>query len=98
VPRQIELALQILSDHAGGRCPQIPFYTIAVLTVALLYFGDPMDAIPDWIPDIGKTDDALVLELAFAIARPGIERYCQWKGISIGGLVTKPALARPKRC
>ena len=68
VQRQIDLALQILTEHARGRCPQIPFYTIAVLTVALLYFTDPLDAIPDWIAGVGKADDALVLELAFAFA------------------------------
>jgi uncharacterized membrane protein YkvA (DUF1232 family) len=97
VQRQLDLALQILTDHARGRCPQIPFYTIAVLTVALLYFTDPLDAIPDWIAGIGKTDDALVLELAFAIARPGIERYCHWKDISTAGLLAEPAPAKPKR-
>jgi uncharacterized membrane protein YkvA (DUF1232 family) len=97
VPRQIDLALQILTDHAAGRCPQIPFYTIAVLTVALLYFSDPLDAIPDWIPDIGKTDDALVLELAFTIARPGVVRYCDWKGISTTGLLAESAPAEAKR-
>jgi uncharacterized membrane protein YkvA (DUF1232 family) len=96
VPRQIDLALRILTDHARGRCPQIPFYTVAVLTVALLYFSDPLDAIPDWIPDIGKTDDALVLELAFAIARPGVERYCRWKGIS-SAVLPEPVPARPNR-
>ena len=86
-----DLALQILTDHARGRCPQIPFYTIAVLTVALLYLSDPLDAIPDWIAGIGKTDDALVLELAFAIARPGVERYCHWKSIPTEGLPAEPA-------
>jgi uncharacterized membrane protein YkvA (DUF1232 family) len=96
--RQVQLALRLLHDHADGQCPQIPYYTICLLAVALLYFADPLDVIPDWIPGIGTADDALVLELAFELGRPGIERYCIWKGISTEGLLLpqRPApSARP---
>jgi uncharacterized membrane protein YkvA (DUF1232 family) len=96
VPRQVNLAMDIVTDHAKGRCPQIPYYTIAVLATALLYFTDPLDAIPDWIPTVGKTDDALVLELAFNLARPGVERYCAWKDIPTAGVLYQ-APERPAR-
>jgi uncharacterized membrane protein YkvA (DUF1232 family) len=105
--RHVELALRLLSDHAEGQCPQIPYHTISLLAVAMLYFIDPLDVIPDWIPGIGTSDDALIFELAFELGRPGIERYCTWKGISTEGLLlplkpppqakrpaTKPAAAR----
>jgi uncharacterized membrane protein YkvA (DUF1232 family) len=95
VPRQMDLALKILEDHVKGRCPQIPYYTISVLAVALLYFADPLDVIPDWIAGVGKSDDALVLELAFVLARPGVERYCQWKDISTAGILSAPPV-RPR--
>jgi uncharacterized membrane protein YkvA (DUF1232 family) len=97
VPRQVELGLEIVSEHFKGRCPQIPYHTIAVLAVALLYFSDPLDVIPDWIPRIGKSDDALVLELAFALARPGVERYCQWKDIPTDTVLTAPKAPAPGR-
>src|SRR5512147_3092185 len=48
--RQIEFGLMLVDEHNKGRCPQIPYYTIATLAVALLYFSDPVDVIPDWIP------------------------------------------------
>ena len=85
--RQNELALRMLQDHAAGQSPQIPYYTICLLAVAVLYFVDPLDVIPDWIPGVGTADDALVYELAFALARPGVERYCTWKGISTEGIL-----------
>jgi uncharacterized membrane protein YkvA (DUF1232 family) len=94
--RHVELALRLIHDHATNQCPQIPYYTVCLLAVALLYFVDPLDVIPDWIPGVGATDDALVFELAFALARPGVERYCTWKGISTEGILLplKPA-SRP---
>lgn len=92
--QQAALALEIVSEHARGRCPQIPYYTIATLTVALLYFADPNDVIPDWIPNVGSMDDAIIFELAFGMARAGIERYCDWKGIAAGSLFPAPGARR----
>lgn len=88
--RQIEFALMLIEEHSKGRCPQIPYYTIAALAVALLYFSDPVDVIPDWIPGVGITDDAIVFELAFVMGRPGIERYCNWKSLAIDELYPPP--------
>jgi uncharacterized membrane protein YkvA (DUF1232 family) len=95
LPRQVDLALQLLSDHDAGACPQVPFQTIALLTAAVLYLLNPMDVIPDWLPG-GTSDDALIMELAFEMGAPGIERYCTWKEIPIDGLIgpSKPAKRR----
>jgi uncharacterized membrane protein YkvA (DUF1232 family) len=88
--RQVEFALMLVAEHFKGRCPQIPYYTIATLAVALLYFSDPVDVIPDWIPGIGITDDAIVFELAFGMARAGIERFCVWKSLPMADLYPPP--------
>jgi len=88
--RQIDFSLMLVEEHAKGRCPQIPYYTIATLAVALLYFSDPVDVIPDWIPGVGITDDAIVFELAFGMARAGIERFCTWKSLPIEELYPPP--------
>lgn len=79
---QAELGLHILKDHASGAAPQIPYFTVSLIAVGLFYFLDEADAIPDWIPGLGTSDDALVLELAFEMGAAGIQRYCDWKGIS----------------
>ncbi len=81
---QMMLALDLLRDHAVGNCPQIPFYTVSLLTEAVYYYLDPNDVIPDWIPRIGKLDDLLVMEIAFELGAEGIQRYCDWKGIDDG--------------
>lgn len=81
IGNRMALAMELLSDHHSGQSPQIPFYTISVLAEAVYYFLDPNDVIPDWIPAIGKLDDAVVLELAFELGVDGIRRYCAWKGI-----------------
>ena len=88
--RQLELALELLKDHVDNRSPQIPYYTVALLASALLYFLDPFDVIPDWVRGAGSSDDALMLELACSLGASGIERYCTWKGIAAGAIVGTP--------
>jgi len=88
--RRLDVALHLLRDHVTDECPQIPLYTVAVLAVAVLYFLSPIDAIPDELPRIGTIDDALVLELAFDIARAGIQRYCDFKDVAAAGLFRAP--------
>jgi uncharacterized membrane protein YkvA (DUF1232 family) len=76
IERQVDVALRILEDHAAGRCRQVPYRTVALLTVAVFYLLNPNDVIPDFIPRVGTSDDALVFELAFEMAAAGVERYC----------------------
>ena len=76
-----ELAITVLRDHAAGRCPQIPYFTISMLAAALAYLVDDFDLIPDFLPRIGTLDDALVMTMAFQQAEDGLRRYCTWKEI-----------------
>lgn len=75
------VALHLLNDHHRGACPQIPYYTVGLLTAALYYYLDPMDVVPDFIPGAGTADDALVFEVAWKAASAGIERYLASKGL-----------------
>jgi len=84
---QLELALVCLKDHAAGRCPQIPYYSISLLAAGVAYLADQLDFVPDFLPRIGMIDDALVMAVACDLGRDGLRRYCVWKGIA-------PALAR----
>jgi uncharacterized membrane protein YkvA (DUF1232 family) len=77
---QLSLALDCLRDHVGGACPQIPYYTISVLAAAVSYFANELDVIPDFLPRVGRLDDAVVMAMAFELGRDGVRRYCAWKG------------------
>jgi uncharacterized membrane protein YkvA (DUF1232 family) len=90
IGRRMSIALELLADHHSGECPQIPFYTVSLLAEAVYYFLDPNDVIPDWIPDIGRLDDALVVELSFELGADGVRRYCAWKGIDDHDLYPVP--------
>jgi uncharacterized membrane protein YkvA (DUF1232 family) len=77
---RLRLAIDCLRDHVEGVCPQIPYYTISLLAAAVAYFTDELDVIPDFLPKVGKLDDAVVMAMAFELAHDGLRRYCAFKG------------------
>jgi uncharacterized membrane protein YkvA (DUF1232 family) len=79
---ELELALMCLKDHAAGRCPQIPYYSISLLAAGVAYLADQLDFVPDFLPRIGMLDDALVMAVACDLSRDGLKRYCVWKGLA----------------
>jgi len=80
--RQVNDAIDCLDDYLAGRCPQIPYHTIAVLSAALFYFRKPVDALPDCLPQFGSLDDAVVMAVATEVAAKGLQRYRTWKSTS----------------
>lgn len=55
--------------------------TKAMISVvaALIYFVNPLDLIPDFIPVIGQLDDILVLGYLIRILNKEIERFMAWE-------------------
>ena len=50
-----------------------PFWAKRVIVTALLYFVSPVDAIPDFVPVIGYSDDLAVLATALAVVAAHIK-------------------------
>ncbi len=55
---QIPFAEEAVTAWFCARDPATPSHVRAVLVAALAYFVIPMDALPDFLPALGFTDDA----------------------------------------
>ena len=91
---QLDVACDCLRDHLDGVSPQIPYYAVALLAAGVIYFVDEVDAVPDFLPRIGKLDDAAVMAMACELAADGLRRYCDFKGRP---MPVAPAVAAPAR-
>lgn len=78
--RQLTLSLQMLKDYKTKAYLNIPWRTIALVVAAILYFINPFDIIPDFIPFLGYTDDAIAFAAIFKSAQTDLYDYCKWKG------------------
>jgi len=79
---QISLALDLIKDFKAKKYTKIPWRSIALIAVGILYFVNPFDLIPDMLPLIGITDDALLFVSVFKSIQFDLKKYCQWKGLN----------------
>src|SRR5690606_5785677 len=59
-----QIMIGMLKDIKNGIYPEVPWFTIATVVLALLYLLNPFDIIPDFVPGIGYVDDLSVLAIA----------------------------------
>jgi uncharacterized membrane protein YkvA (DUF1232 family) len=71
--------VSLIDDFTTGAYRRIPFYDVAVGVAGLLYLIDPVDVIPDFIPEVGYVDDAQVLSISFEMIRDEVDAYREWK-------------------
>lgn len=77
---QVKLAFEMINDYRSKAYRDLPWKTITLLTVAFLYFINPFDLIPDFIPIIGYGDDALAFAGVLKAVQSDLKKYCTWKG------------------
>jgi uncharacterized membrane protein YkvA (DUF1232 family) len=58
---------------------QVPWQTIAIAMGAIIYFVNPFDAIPDFIPGVGYLDDALVIGLTVKTIKTALDAFRIWE-------------------
>ena len=73
---QIKLALEMVRDFKAKMYTEIPWRTMGLITVALLYFLNPLDIIPDLLPILGLTDDAIAFAAVFKSVQTDFNNYC----------------------
>lgn len=75
----LKLFISLIKDYVNGEYKEIPWFTIAAITFALIYVLSPVDFIPDFIPVVGYTDDAFVMALVLMMVREDLYKYKEWK-------------------
>ena len=63
---------------------EVPWSTLLLTAGALVYFVNPMDAIPDILPATGLIDDAGVIGFVLASVKNDIEKFRKWQADSTG--------------
>ena len=69
------LLLDMLKTWAKGEYKEVPWMTLLLSTGALVYFVNPLDAVPDMVPAFGLLDDATVIGFVVASIKQDIENF-----------------------
>ncbi len=70
---------RMLRSWLLGDYKNISTKTIIAIIAALIYFVNPIDLIPDFIPVIGQLDDLFILGLLIKTLNKEIERFMAWE-------------------
>jgi len=70
---------RLLKAYVLGRYRQMPWKPLLLITAAVVYFINPVDLMPDWLPGIGLTDDFGILMSVYAAFGQEIDRFLLWE-------------------
>lgn len=70
---------RLLRAYIRGDYRDIPWGSIVLVIVAIIYFVSPVDLIPDIIPVIGLTDDAAVIAFVVAQIKADLDNFLAWE-------------------
>ena len=77
--RDLILLYRMLKAWTTGDYRAMPWKTIVLGLTAVIYFLNPLDLVPDFIPGIGYLDDAVVLGFVMNSIRKDVSRYQEWE-------------------
>ena len=80
--KQVTLLFRMLKD-AWKKEYELPWKTIASIVAALLYFVNPFDLIPDFIPIAGFLDDAGVVFICISFIKEDLQSYARVKDLNL---------------
>ena len=76
---KIPLVILLIKSYTKKEYTEIPYRSIIVIIIALIYLLSPIDIIPDVIPFAGYIDDVAVLGLALKFVGEDLEKYREWR-------------------
>jgi uncharacterized membrane protein YkvA (DUF1232 family) len=71
--------MRLLRAWVKGQYKVVPWKTIVLALVAVIYFVDPFDLVPDFVPLIGYVDDAGVIGFVLRSIGKDLKVFQQWE-------------------
>jgi uncharacterized membrane protein YkvA (DUF1232 family) len=72
---------RLLQAYIHRDYTRIPWGSIVLVVVAIIYFVSPFDLIPDWIPVVGFIDDAAVIAFVLKQINTDLNQFLQWEAV-----------------
>ena len=80
--KQATLVFEMLKSWWKGEI-DLPWKTVAAMTVSLLYLASPIDLLPDFFPLAGYIDDLFVVAVAMELVQDELKDFAEQKGLDL---------------
>lgn len=75
----IPLLVSLVKSYITGEYKEIPYNSIVAIIATLLYVISPVDIIPDVIPGVGFTDDAMAVAFCVKMLHDDLRNFKAWR-------------------
>ncbi len=79
IKQDLITGMEMLKSYIKGQYREIPWQSIVLFVGSLIYFLNPLDFIPDFIPLKGLIDDVTVLSFVLGSLKGDLEKFQKWK-------------------
>lgn len=69
----------MIIDTINGTYKSIPYSSLVMVVIAIIYTVSPVDILCDTIPILGVLDDAAILKIVLDTIKNDLESYTSWK-------------------
>ncbi len=78
VVNKVKLFIRMIRSYIEGEYREVPWKTIVIMVAGLIYFINPLDLVPDFIPGLGYLDDITIILWIFKSVEDDILHYQEY--------------------
>lgn len=75
---KVKMFLRMIKAYADGEYREVPWKTMLIILAGIIYFVNPLDLIPDFIPGIGLIDDISIILWVFSSVEDDILKFQEY--------------------
>lgn len=77
----LKALLRLFKAYTSREYTKIPWGSIVLVVVAILYFVSPLDLVFDWIPFAGFVDDAAIIAFVIKQLKNDLDAFLRWEAV-----------------
>jgi uncharacterized membrane protein YkvA (DUF1232 family) len=76
---RLSIFSRLAQAYATGDYKAVPWKAVMTALAAIIYFLNPIDLIPDFIPGLGLTDDFSILLWVYNSISTEVDKFLEWE-------------------